>query len=467
MKLKAENSLLRKQNRLQRKRIKKVMESRDNWKRKNRGKAMECRGLRRVLKRKDKPRRHHYGMPVIRLCVLLRVCCGCSYRGVCKVLKVLPMCLSLELGKIPCANTVENWVSKMGLHGIENAVAKAGCGEVCLMMDESLKPGNERVLLFLLAPSKRTGEGCLAHTDVDVCYLGGKKSWTGDGTRGQVDGLIGQGAVRLTHIVSDEDSKLLKATRLLGVPHLPDINHAIGNCLRKIYKGDEGYRSFIKLVSAYSGKSVNQDLTYLRPPKQRVKARFMNQKPVVGWASAMLKNFELLNEREQAFFKGLKGHKALVRSLGKCIGLCEQIAKPLKEEGLCQVTLEGLKAKLVNAQQEHNGDPMIVGFVKLLTKYADQYEAFYENREGRFNVSSDVIESLFGQHKNLAGTNKLVGVSMLDLELPVHCKTEKEIMGLAKEALEGVFMADLTEWRDSHSSVNQSFKRKEFFKKRG
>lgn len=466
LKFKSENSYLRKQNRLHRKRISKIKESRDNWKRKNKEKSAKCKRLEQGLKRKTKPKRHHYGVSMIQLCVLLRVSCGCSYRSICKILKVLRLCLHLELEKIPCANTIENWVSKMGLFGIENAVTKVAGKEVCLMMDESLKLSNERVLLMLLTPSKRVKEGPLNHRDVEVGYLGGKKTWTGQSIQEQINDLIKKGSIQLTHILSDEDSKLLKATRLLGVPHLPDINHAIGNCLRKIYKKNEDYQRFIKLIGMYSGKSVNQDLTYLRPPKQRIKARFMNQKPVVKWALIMLKKFNQLNETEQAFFEELKGYKALVEGLDKCIELCEQIAKPLKQNGLCQQTLQGFKTKLDSVRQNYNEDQMIVNFVNLLEKYADQYDTFYKKRKGRFNVSSDVIESLFGEHKNLTSTNKLIGVSLLDLELPVHCKTENEILWLTKVALEDVFITDLKDWRSSHSFVNQSVKRKEFFKTR-
>ena len=109
---------------------------------------------------------------------------------------------------------------------------------------------------------------------------------------------------------------------------------------------------------------------------------------------------------------------------------------------------------------------MVTTFIELLTIYEKKYAEFCKDREGKFNVSSDVIESLFGQQKSLTGTNKLVGVSLLDLELAIHCKTEMEILALSKTALENIFMANLGGWRYTHSSVNQANKRNEFFKNR-
>jgi len=459
------NSELRKENRSLRKRIRSLSESRDNWKQKNKGKSGKIKGLQKEIRRKSKPKRHHYSVSMIQLCVLLRVSCGCSYRSICKVLRVLELCLCLEFEKTPCANTIENWVAKMGLSLIKNAGAKVK-EEVCLIIDESLKLGSERVLLTLLTPSTKRKQGALSHSDVEVGYLGGKKSWTGEKIKEQISELIETKELRPTYILSDEDSKLLKSARLLELPHLPDINHAVARCLQNVYKKSEAYKELMKLIGAYSGKSVNQDLTYLRPPNQRIKARFMNQKPVLKWALTILREYDQLKEKEQTFFKELKGYKTIILSLNKCIELCERIVKPLKEKGLSQITLKGFTAQLENARKDFDEDPLIISFIDSLTNYKNKYAEFCKGRVGQFNISSDVIESLFGLQKSLAGTNKLVGVSLLDLELAVHCKTETAILAASKIALENIFMTNLTTWRLTHSSVNQAVERNKFFKKR-
>lgn len=462
--LKVENSRLRKQNRDQRKRIKALEKSRDNWKLKNKDKALKNKGLQRRLVRQDKPQRHHYGLAIIQLCIMLRVCCGCSYRSICKIMKVLSECLGIGWEKIPCANTVENWVSKLGLHGIQNAPSRLKGQPVCVVMDESLKVSGERVLLLLLSSSRKKQQGALRQPDVEVGYLSGNKTWTGESIEQQVSALLDSGNLKLTHILSDEDSKLLKATRLLGVPHLPDINHAMANCLRNIYKKNEPYQEVIKLIGSYAGKSANQALTYLRPPSQRIKARFMNQKPVINWALAILDRFDQLNEKEANFFKEMKNHKGVLLSLKQCIDLCEQLAQPLKTLGLNLKTLQAFNVNLAKAKKAYPKDQLIISFIKLLEKYPQKYQEFLKKLPGNYNVSSDVIESLFGTHKNLAGTNKLVGVSLLDLQLAVHCKTEKEIIAQTKTAMESIFIADLSQWRINHSYENQALKRQAFFK---
>ena len=463
--LRAKNSELKKEVRRLNKRVKVITRSRDEWKAKNKKKANKNKGLGRRLARRDKPKRHHYGIALIELCVLLRVMGGCTYRGICRILKILQLCCLLEIPRIPCANTFENWVSKMGLYRLENGWQNLDSKEVCLIIDENLKVSNEKVLLILVSCSQKAKTGPLKHQDVEVFFLAGQKTWTGLKIEQQVEELKQNTGLQITHVLSDEDSKLRKATRLLGVPHLPDISHAVANCLRKTFKGDQTYQAMIKLIGGYSAKCVNQDLTYLRPPKQRVKARFMNQKPLIYWALTLVSKFGKLNEKEQLFFKELKSYMSLLHTLKQCIELSEQIIKPLKNKGLCLKTLQNFKRKIKQNKKKYSKNKLIMDFIGFLEKYANQYEDFLQHTKGSYNVSSDVIEGLFGKHKELMGSNPLMGMSLLDLELPVHCIAKDEIRALIKPALEATFMTSLFEWRTTHSFSNQALMRKKFFGK--
>ena len=69
------------------------------------------------------------------------------------------------------------------------------------------------------------------------------------------------------------------------------------------------YVSFTKLIASYLAKGVNQDLSYLCPPKLGRKARFMNQGRVVDWAEQMLSNWRKLSKEEKVFFGKLSEQK--------------------------------------------------------------------------------------------------------------------------------------------------------------
>jgi len=51
------------------------------------------------------------------------------------------------------------------------------------------------------------------------------------------------------------------------------------------------------------------------------------------------------------------------------------------------------------------------------------------------------------------------------LELPLFCKTEKEIIQLTHLALEGISMTRLGQWVEEHSADNQLVRKLKFYEK--
>ena len=81
-----------------------------------------------------------------------------------------------------------------------------------------------------------------------------------------------------------------------------------------------------------------------------------------------------------------------------------------------------------------------------------------------YHVSSEIIESLFGVYKEKAAYCKLVGLTKLNLELPIHCLKKKNLKQQVIQGLESTFMTDLEDWQRKYSFDNQLVKRIEFFK---
>ena len=479
-KLKNQISQLRAELRAERKKNKDLRKSRDTWKKKHKLKTQENKRLWNKLERASKAKRHHFDLSIVFLCILLRVKAGCSFRGVRRVLEILKQQEIIKVEKLPCANSVQNWVAKMGLSCLkeEEINPDKQLEEVCLIMDENLKTGNERVMLFLTSPPTKLKEGFFTYQDVDVMHIEGKKSWTGEKISNCIKEQAAKKGLKITHILSDQDSKLLKATRLFGVEHLADINHVVAKCLRTVFKENEAYKKMMKLIGGYASKSVNQVLTYLRPQNQRKKARFMNQKPVIQWGLDILSKFGTLNEKEQAFFVELKNHKSMLTQIKKCIDLGEIIKKHLAENGLSKTSLQ-LAKQSVELIKGKKMDNTLVSFTKLIEKELDKYEEFLlkkdretpkkdkdEDKETIYNVSSVIIESLIGKLKNLTSTNALVGLSLVDLELPLHCLQDNQLKNNLHHGLERIFMHNLKTWKKDYSIESQAVKRNKFFKKR-
>lgn len=91
-------------------RIRYLEKSRDDWKRKLKAKQLEVKNLKAKIARYGKAKGHHYATWLVSLCVLLRVQANCSYGSICKILGILNSCFDLCLEKLPCENTIQNWV---------------------------------------------------------------------------------------------------------------------------------------------------------------------------------------------------------------------------------------------------------------------------------------------------------------------------------------------------------------------
>jgi len=271
----------------------------------------------------------------------LRVKCNCSYKCTVKILTLLNNYFHLGLNKVPCANTVQNWVSKVGLYSLEKKPSKLNGEKVSLIIDESIRLGQEKLLLILQCPWLKKAKGALSFTDVEVVYMKGSKSWKGVAIAKEITKSLLAKGIKVMNVLSDEGGNLTTATKEIGLPHLADIGHAIAVCLRQTFDKQEDYTSF-----------------NLCPPKLGRKARFMNQGRVIDWAEQLLLNWRKLSKVEKAFFGKLSEHKKIMKTLITCMTIARIVGLPLKKEGLSTKTLEQIENKLKHFKKKR-------GYVKI------------------------------------------------------------------------------------------------------
>jgi len=242
-----------------RRRKKELIASRDKQRAKNSLNKQEIKNLQRKIERRDKSKRHHYDNFIVFLCVILRVFCRCSYHSVSKIIRMLSFCGVLKISRIPSPVSVQNWVAKVGLYQRQCFDNELIGKDRVLIIDESIRIGKEKQLLILSTAYEKTEEQSLVFSDVAVHYFGGSLSWDGAHISELINDIRERTGMNCRAILSDEDSKLKCAARLEELPHLPDICHATGTCLKKVFNKDLDYQSFIKSLSNYRSRGVNQD----------------------------------------------------------------------------------------------------------------------------------------------------------------------------------------------------------------
>lgn len=83
------------------------------------------------------------------------------------------------LGEIPCANTIDLWVRKCGLSTYEQNISDLSGEKHCLIIDESMMLGSNKLLLTLAAPAVPTGHP-LRHSDVTLVSIDTAESFNAE-----------------------------------------------------------------------------------------------------------------------------------------------------------------------------------------------------------------------------------------------------------------------------------------------
>jgi len=100
---------------------------------------------------------HQYAELIVRLSNRLYSGLNCGFRQVVKILNIINETFDNLLGRIPCYNTIENWVKKCGLNLYNSSGSRLQWDKYAQIVDESMMIGSEKLLLTLGVPAAHQG----------------------------------------------------------------------------------------------------------------------------------------------------------------------------------------------------------------------------------------------------------------------------------------------------------------------
>ena len=118
---------------------------------------------------------HRFPLIVIQLCVLIYMRTPCGLRTVVTILEIFTELLGDAFGKVPCYNTVENWVKKLGLSVYQDDQPYKD-KKFAMVADESIAINGQKLLLTLGVPSEHQSRP-LRHEDVTVLDMSVSKGF--------------------------------------------------------------------------------------------------------------------------------------------------------------------------------------------------------------------------------------------------------------------------------------------------
>lgn len=388
---------------------------------------------------------------------------SCGLRTVVKIMEILSELLGDDIN-VPCHNTVENWMKKLGLSVYQDNKPCKG-EKYAMVLDESIAINGQKLLLALAIPSNHQGRPT-KHEDVTVLEMSVGPKFSGKDIKEKVQSAVDNAGANPLFVISDNGHNLVRGITDSGIIRHADISHSMGVVLKKVYGKDA---EFVNLTSILGAKRLQYHLTnkaYLLPPNMRAIARFMNMSSWVIWGNQMLDCLNSLSDEMQAAYSFLKDYEALLRELRSVVDAVRYVESICKNEGFSILTSRKCKSHIIaniignaHCRQAKAGLKMLEYFEKeekLLTK------------DMSINISSDIIESTFGIYKSKKSPNKLYGVTSFALIIPLYPNITNSIVTKTfnfKERLTNVKLKDIDAWRTTHLSTNWVTERTKTLKK--
>lgn len=407
---------------------------------------------------------HRFPLIVIQLCVLIYMRTPCGLRTVVTILETFSELLGDAFGKVPCYNTIENWVKKLGLSVYQD---DQPCKDkkFAMVVDESIAINGQKLLLTLGIPSEHQGRP-LKHEDVTVLDLSVSKGFKGDDVQERIEAAEKSAGSASDYIISDKGNNLIKGITGSGHIYHADISHSMGVILKNVY---EKQSDFVELTTLLGKKRLQYHLTdkaYLLPPNMRAISRFMNMSSWVLWGNEMLNCYDSLPEKMQEAYAFIKDYESLLRELQILICAVRYVETICKNEGFSVMTSRRCKLYIITHVLGNAHYRQARVGIKML-EYFKREEALLTGNMS-INISSDIIESTFGIYKNKKSPNKLHGVTSFVLTIPLYSKVANESVTKTinfKERIVNVKLKDISAWSTKHLPKNWVTERTKTLKK--
>jgi hypothetical protein len=391
-----------------------------------------------------------------------------SYRSVPRILKLFQSKTNYSVGWVPHFTSVINWSLRLGL-GLLNQVQTITKPWVAII-DHSIDIGTKKALVVLRvevdALSKRGS--AIRLEDCECIGLTVADKVTGDTLCPELEEIFNR-AGKPVAIIKDRDATLNKGVRLWSdkqeqpISTIDDIGHTIATALKAQFEKLGIYKRFTALVS-HGAKCLRQtELAFLMPPKLRSKGRFQSIGKLGEWAEKMLKVFAVKGPAEEGSqlaklrkaFPNFSQSRDFIVRFASTTKIISQVMEILKNNGLDKITYKQcfeLSRKL----------PRNSKVKKCLQTWLKKNVTLQKELTSLpLLVSSDIIESLFGNFKHIIERSPQADMNRTVLLIPALCGKLTDTT--VTQALRQASQADIKAWEKEYIVYTVRKKRYAFF----
>lgn len=391
---------------------------------------------------------HTYPAQMMAIAVFI-VVCGGSLRLAAKTAGFYADLMAWSYG-VPSHVTIRNWMMSCGL-SVLNGGSKLS-GQYTLIVDESVQIGKEKLLLLLGLPNRLHQSQCAAlrHEDVEVLGMSVQTSWTGQKIAAFIDLRVRQLGIKLTGMLSDRGTNLLKACKIRQMAHLSDCSHWMMNGVKAIFKNDAELSTLCAEVGKLRQRLSMTDYAHLLPPTLRDKDRFCRIFQLTDWMDRVEIHVEQHEQQARQYLSFLSGTEALQLRLREVRHLVQISGQILRRCGLSKTSYELWKQRTQAYLHEQGGGSQAArAFVLHMQTYFDLHRKWYEDGQ-RYICCSEVIESYFGKYKNKGGM-KVISADVLCMSLYGQKLNVRQV----KQMMENSSVEKVRKWKKQHIAMNR------------
>ena len=406
------------------------------------------------------------------MCIFLVIDAVVSYRSVPRILDLFRTKTALGLGWIPHFTSVINWTLRLGL-GLLKQVKPISQAWLAII-DHSIDIGTKKALVVLRvsADALATRGAAIQLQDCECIGLKVCEQVNGESIALDLDTIFTQAGKPLA-IISDGDYTLQKGIRLYSkkqvvtIPSIEDIGHVMANALKSQFESSAPYKRFTAVITQGANCLRQTDMAFLIPPKLRSKGRFQSISTLGKWGSKMLdvlaikgraKKGSLLARLRTALPDFLL-LKPFIHRFASTTKVVSQVMEVLKNRGLNQTSYEQCHQLAKELPQNSKVKMRLKAWLQKHLEFQKQLLG----PELPLLVSSDIIESLFGNFKHIIERSPQADMNRTTLLIPALCGNLDEIT--ITQALNKVRHNDLTVWEKENIPYTVRKKRQAFFGK--
>lgn len=371
----------------------------------------------------DVPGGQQYGAGMVALCVNLARKIG--LRPAKHALHVVFDWLGVQ-EEIPTYQTIRLWMQRISLDRMENTSKMAGG---VWLTDHTNQIGKEKVLVILRVPGARgPRDGVpLRHEDVEVLTVRPGEAWK----REDVEQVYRETVERYglpRAIASDGAVELRDPVASLGKQgHRPlvlrDPKHFLANRFEALLKRDPQYQAFANQLAGTRSAVQQTELAHFVPPVFKTKARFMNLRATLTWASAVLWHLDhpksksrqdISQSRMEEKLGWLREFAPNIRQWQACQEVVSTALTLLNEQGIFPGAAREFQRRVAHLRRHRLSQQLVQTVVEFLRETEQQL-----GPGEHLPMSTEILESSFALYKQLEKQHSKSGFTGLVLTYPI------------------------------------------------